>query len=103
MRETRVDPVEWVFGSATDPAFVFSVDGEDFPRSIIRANGVSSFGDGTTNPTTTQSSAIPDASVAHALNSEFSDTEVEGALDALGGKINLIIAALEAAGILASS
>lgn len=50
----------------------------------------------------TQASAIADADVAHALNATFSDTEVEGALDALGGKINSIIAALEGAGILAS-
>ena len=38
---------------------------------------------------------ITDAVVAHALNATFSDTEVEGALDALGVKINLIIDALE--------
>jgi len=43
--------------------------------------------------------AITDASVAHALNATFSDTEVEGALNALGGKINLILAALRANGI----
>lgn len=51
----------------------------------------------------TQASNITDASVAHALNSTFSDTEAEAALDALGGKINAIIAALEGVGILASS
>lgn len=44
--------------------------------------------------------AIADASVAHALNSTFSDTEAEAALNALGVKVNLIIAALEAAGII---
>jgi hypothetical protein len=44
--------------------------------------------------------AIADASVAHALNSTFSDVEVEAALDAIGGKVNSIIAALEGAGIL---
>lgn len=38
---------------------------------------------------------ISDASTAHALNSTFSDTEVEAALNALGTKINSIIAALE--------
>jgi hypothetical protein len=43
-----------------------------------------------------QVAAITDASVAHALNSTFSDVEVETALNALGTKINLIIAALEA-------
>lgn len=57
---------------------------------IIKANG-------------TQASAIADASVAHDLNATFSDTEAEAALDALGTKINSIIAALEGAGILASS
>lgn len=42
---------------------------------------------------------ITDASVAHALNSTFSDTEVEAALDALGGKINAILLVLEAHGL----
>lgn len=43
--------------------------------------------------------AIDDASEAHALNSTFSDTEVEAALDALGGTINEILAALRNNGI----
>lgn len=47
--------------------------------------------------------AITNASVAHALNATFSDTEVEGALDALGGKINSILAVLRTNGIIASS
>lgn len=51
----------------------------------------------------TQAAHIADASVAHALNSTFSDTEAEGALDALGGKINSILAALEGVGITAAS
>lgn len=46
---------------------------------------------------------IADASVAHALNSTFSDTEVETALDALGTKINLLIDALVRAGIYQAS
>lgn len=46
-------------------------------------------------------SAITDASVAHALNASFSDTEVEAALNALGTKINLILAALRAKQIIA--
>lgn len=46
---------------------------------------------------------ITDASVAHALNSTFSDAEVEAALNALGGKINLIIDALEAFKLSAAS
>lgn len=47
-----------------------------------------------------QQPAITDASVAHALNSSFTDTEVESALNALGGKINSIIAVLEAYGFI---
>ena len=50
-----------------------------------------------------QAAKITDASVAHALNATFSDTEVEVALNALGTKINLIIDALEGAGISAAS
>jgi len=50
-----------------------------------------------------QSAAITDASEAHALNATFSDTEVEGALNALGGKVNDILAALRASGIIATS
>lgn len=50
-----------------------------------------------------QAAHITDASVAHALNSTFSDTEVEAALDALGTKINAILDALEGAGIVAAS
>ncbi len=51
----------------------------------------------------TQASHITNASVSHSLNATFSDTEVEGALDALGGKINAIIAAIQGAGIVAAS
>jgi hypothetical protein len=51
----------------------------------------------------TQAANITDASTAHALNATFSDTEVETALNALGTKINAILAALEGAGIVASS
>jgi hypothetical protein len=40
--------------------------------------------------------ALTNASVAHALNATFSDTEVEAALNALGAKVNTIIAALKA-------
>jgi len=45
--------------------------------------------------------AITDASVAHALNATFSDTEVEAALNALGGKVNSILAVLRTNGIIA--
>lgn len=47
--------------------------------------------------------AIANASVAHALNATFSDTEVEAALNALGGKINSILAVLRTNGIIATS
>ncbi len=53
--------------------------------------------------TGTQAAHLADASVAHALNATFSDTEVEDALNALGVKINSIIDALEAFGVLAAS
>ena len=46
---------------------------------------------------------ITDAVTAHDLNSTFSDTEAEAALDSLGAKINEIIAALEAFGISAAA
>lgn len=40
------------------------------------------------------------ASVAHALNATFSDTEVEAALNALGVKINSALSMLEAHGLM---
>lgn len=58
------------------------------------------------NPTFTGGTArttVADASTAHALNATFSDTEVEAALNALGVKINAILASLEAFDIHASS
>lgn len=45
--------------------------------------------------------AVADASVAHALNATFSDTEVEAALNALGTKLNVVLAALRSANIIA--
>lgn len=50
-----------------------------------------------------KSAHIADASVAHALNATFSDTEAEAALNALGTKINLILDVLEAHGLTATS
>lgn len=44
--------------------------------------------------------AIANASVAHALNSTFSDTEVEAALNALGTKLNSVLAVLRNNGII---
>jgi hypothetical protein len=40
--------------------------------------------------------AIADASTAHALNASYSDTEVEAALNALGAKVNEILARMRA-------
>lgn len=51
----------------------------------------------------TTQAAIEDASVAHALNATFSDTEAEAALNALGAKINAIILILETQGFIASA
>lgn len=48
-----------------------------------------------------QQADITDASVAHALNVVFSDTEVEAALNALGAKINTILDVLDAYGFTA--
>jgi hypothetical protein len=53
--------------------------------------------------TGTPAAHLADASVAHALNATFSDTEAEAALNALGVKINTIIDALENFGIMAAS
>ena len=44
--------------------------------------------------------AIANASVAHALNATFSDTEVEAALNAMGTKVNSILTALRNSGII---
>lgn len=46
--------------------------------------------------------AIANAVVAHALNSTFSDTEAEAALNALGVKINAILAVLRTNEIIAT-
>lgn len=50
-----------------------------------------------------QQAKVADAVVAHALNAVFSDTEVEAALDALGVKINAVLAILEAHGLMADA
>lgn len=50
-----------------------------------------------------QQALVADASVAHALNATFSDTEVEAALNALGVKINALLDIVEAHGLMASS
>lgn len=43
--------------------------------------------------------AITNASEAHVLNAAFSDVEVEAALNALGVKVNAVLAALRTAGL----
>lgn len=50
-----------------------------------------------------QAAAIDDATTEHALNSTFSDTEVEAALDALGTTVNSVLAALRDLGVIAGS
>lgn len=52
---------------------------------------------------TDQPAKIADAVVAHALNSTFSDTEAEAALNALGVKINAILDILEEKGLMAAA
>lgn len=51
---------------------------------------------------TDQCAFISDAVVAHALNSTFSDTEAEAALNALGVKINAILDVLIEKGLIAA-
>lgn len=46
--------------------------------------------------------AIVNASVAHALNATFSDVEVEAALNALGTKLNAVLAVLRTNGIVSA-
>lgn len=46
---------------------------------------------------------VANASTTHALNSTFSDVEVESALNTLGTKINSILAALKEYKIMATS
>lgn len=44
--------------------------------------------------------SISDATTAHALNSTFSDTEVESALDSLGTTVNEILEVLRTNGLI---
>lgn len=64
----------------------------------VRVNGVKVVGEQVTHAT-----LYDDASSYHALNSTFSDTEVEAALNALGTKINGILTALKSHGLIADS
>lgn len=62
---------------------------------------LSQMADGNNNPLIGPAQAhVADASVAHALNATFSDTEVESALNTLGTKINAIFLILEAHGLM---
>lgn len=62
------------------------------------------FADSQDNPLlSSQQALVADASVAHALNSTFSDTEVEAALNALGTKINAVLDILEAHGLMSDA
>jgi len=62
------------------------------------------FADANDNPMiATQQPLVADASVAHALNAVFSDTEVEAALNALGTKVNAILDILETQGLMADA
>lgn len=62
----------------------------DFTGNIIKADG---FEGPVTNDDVEALTA--NAEEEHALNSTFSDTEVESALNALGAKINAVITALK--------
>lgn len=84
-----------------------------FQENAIFENGISvvfgSFVLGTATSTgglyganAARPAAIANASTAHALNVVFSDTEVEAALDALGTKINAVLAALRTIGGIAT-
>lgn len=48
-----------------------------------------------------QAAAIADANEAHALDGTYSNSQVQSALNALGVKINAVLAALRAAGLVA--
>lgn len=63
------------------------------PAELLSLDAIT---DGSTIANGTTVTKITDASVAHALNAVFADTEVEAALNALGAKVNLLIDALEA-------
>lgn len=51
----------------------------------------------------TQANHITDATASHTVSETFGASEIKGFLDALGGKINSILTALEGVGILKTS
>jgi hypothetical protein len=69
------------------------VDHQDAVQEALEEEGQAGF----TND------AITNASTAHALNSTFSDTEVEAALNAMGTKVNSILTVLRANGLIEAS
>lgn len=79
-------------------AIVTAVGTGKMPAELTALDSISA---GATIASGTTASAITAAEVAHDVNAVFSDTEVEAALDALGTKINSIIAALQAFNIVA--
>ena len=80
-------------GSEDDGNILHEVDVEDSVKAELEETGEVGF----TNE------AIDDADETHTLNSTFSDTEVEAALNAHSVTINAILAALRANGIIAES
>lgn len=86
-------------------AYDIEIVTNDDPSVVTRGAAAASRGIkvGGTKVLGTQEAHIADASVAHALNSTFSDTEAEAALNALGVKVNAVLAAMRAHGLLASS
>jgi hypothetical protein len=65
-------------------------DGSVNVTDVYKVNGTQVVSDQAAH----EADAPADASEAHALNSTFDDTEVEGALDDLGGKINSVATTL---------
>lgn len=87
-----------ILGRLTSAGVVSELTAADLV-SILEAEGWA-FAGVLTFPGNIQSN-ITDASVAHALNATFDDTEVEAALDALGTKINAVLTALDGFGVTA--
>ena len=70
--------------------------------TVLAENVAFALSSGVTIDSGLKQAAITDASTSHALNATFSDTEAETALNALGTKINSILAALRTANIIDS-
>lgn len=70
--------------------------------TVLAENVALALSSGVTIGSELKQAAITNASTSHNLNAAFSDTEAETALDALGTKINSILAALRTANIIAS-